>query len=1043
MDRRIEEKVVQSIMQSISSKLGDRYVIGSELDDGLRKKYIRVGKSEKKYTEVLKYNIIYYKNIIKMLEKLITVWIRKDYIMPIDSVEKKLEEINQKSLLYMENAMKNGCNELNDSDREIYYKYDELSGVQKLDKLEKEYKVLNLYKDVFLNIVREISYKRDSYAIILGFSPKIFQDSLKVEVLNFINETLFKPSNSNFKDEALVNEEEIRCENEEEDNCNSFKKYVSMISNPEIAVKINDSFYKVVDTEELDEESVYQFTTDMKEYVSCIVLLMDYLPEKGKIYFTNLFKLFGLGKIGEEEFMEYAERYIRDHGFLDQNTWKECQKSIGSKFNVEKSKFFGHNNLKNSPNLGLDISDVMDILFNADVAEKIDEEIELNIEKNVSNNSYKKSFDKVANKFNKFASKFKVGSSEEEYYDDYDEYDEEEYDLDEEEYEYEEKETMVSKIKKLFNKEVEEENTIEEEEEDKVYLENYSELNKGDSSRQSYDAMEILRKKQLSKMKEDRINKEEQEKLKDERRLAEKINNGGFYSDNGVEFNITEDDLAHMKKMDSKPSINYSDVYDNTIDGKNTKLSINEINKYDELKKKNDSMNSDDYNVDKNSKDDKIDLKKSKNEISKIKEEKSEASESKVYNIGDFSKSVDTNTKPEIKRQSGKERPSKIEVSNIEKSFYKAMEKEKEKLENPNEHLINFEFDNKEEKLEEPHVVFEELEAMKAMKTEGLNITPVSDRKSSKVDLTSFSRKREANNQYEDRLEEQIAEEDSDKNDRFESVKDSIKKGIGSIKDRFDGDDEDSYPKKKMIRDSIIVVIIGVSIFFGYVFMIKNFKMPTPSDTNARVQREADRKNGKSKETSSTNNTDNTQTNNTSTADNSTDTTNSTTSEISQKTEAERSKEYAESQASALDRQAEAYRGGSGLYYTVFVGATKSKDGAENVATNFQRRGIPAKVIRNGGFYMLRVGKYANYNQAFIESKKLTRQGVQNYIASRNKYYDLKIEAYKIRAPYLTKEQLTTDYNDLKNQISSTGKNAQYGKNLDEAYNTAMNGDMR
>ena len=120
------------------------------------------------------------------------------------------------------------------------------------------------------------------------------------------------------------------------------------------------------------------------------------------------------------------------------------------------------------------------------------------------------------------------------------------------------------------------------------------------------------------------------------------------------------------------------------------------------------------------------------------------------------------------------------------------------------------------------------------------------------------------------------------------------------------------------------------------------------------------------------------------------------------------------------------------------MGATKEKDGAESVANNFAKRGVQAQVVRNAGYYMLKVGEFFDYNDAYAKSKSISAKGIQNYIASQNKYYDLKISAYKIRIPNLSKDQLKTDYNDLRNQISSTGKNASYVTNLDEIYEQAL-----
>ena len=226
-------------------------------------------------------------------------------------------------------------------------------------------------------------------------------------------------------------------------------------------------------------------------------------------------------------------------------------------------------------------------------------------------------------------------------------------------------------------------------------------------------------------------------------------------------------------------------------------------------------------------------------------------------------------------------------------------------------------------------------------------------------------------------------------------------------------------PKAKIARDGIIIIVIIAVLFSSYIFFIKQFTMPSVEETNNTT------KNVKvEKKVSGTN---------TSGKDNP-----KSTAEITQKTEAEKLRDENETRASELDRQAEQYKNGKGIYYTVFVGATKDKDGAESVANNFAKRGVQAQVVRNAGYYMLKVGEFFDYNDAYAKSKSISAKGIQNYIASQNKYYDLKISAYKIRIPNLSKDQLKTDYNDLRNQISSTGKNASYVTNLDEIYEQAL-----
>ena len=98
------------------------------------------------------------------------------------------------------------------------------------------------------------------------------------EIFNEINSILFTATKEKreFKDEALVDEEQVGSEElADEHKSMSFIKYVSMLSAPEVLVKINDVHRKTSEMEKMSEMS-YLFSEEYKEYVSCVVLLMDY-----------------------------------------------------------------------------------------------------------------------------------------------------------------------------------------------------------------------------------------------------------------------------------------------------------------------------------------------------------------------------------------------------------------------------------------------------------------------------------------------------------------------------------------------------------------------------------------------------------------------------------------------------------------------------------------------------------------------------------------------------------------------------------------------
>ena len=1029
--------LIQSAVEDVDKKfIKNKYELSRELNDALKNKYRKVEKNEEKYIELLRFNIIYYKSIIKKLETIVDVWIQNGVISSSQSVEKNIANITNSSKNYVNKAMKEGIDRLNEKDRKIFMSYDKTSGLERLEKVENDYKILNIYKDVLGMVITEISSDVEKYKSILDMSVNEAKIDIMNEIFQLVNEILFSedPNTSNFEDEALVGDEEIKTTDiEDSDKCISFKKYASMISTPEVSVKINDAFTTAVEKEEVEEEDAYVFSTEMKDYVSCIVLLQDYISKEDKRYFENVFRMFVIGEISEVQFKELCERYIRDNLFLDSKTWLECQKNVKSDFNMENNKFFGENNLEHNPEEDeLSITQKMDLLINLDENTTVKNSIDVAKDGAAAEEDEEKISGfakKLKEGISSFSDKLKMNEEyEDDDYEDYEDYDEEDYDDEYYDDEYEEFDeelidefdkkpgVFTSKLKKLFSKKEEDEEDIDDdyEEEYEEDIEIDPDLFKGDKTIQDEEALAILKMREKSRIRENELTKKEYDKLRKERQLAEEINKSGgsgVIEDEDIVFD--EEDYVYKKEQEKKKEKVHTevnkDLFDNTIDGKNNSFTImDEEPKEKEVKKivrrEEEEDDSEDFKP--------ILGKTQRLHADKIKRATDKTTVIELDRLKRKIKEEDegVNKDKEVSESKVVEIPQKEEKTAESRKEFRTVEDEKpcdtESIED--------------EKTDEEGHVFEELEAMKAMKTEGISVTPTDKDVKPKVDLSSLGKK----NKEETDSEDYDDEEESGIN--FAEKKEALKNKFKSFGENFaTGEDKETvmFSKKKMARDTIIIIAIVVIIFFAYVFIIKGFKVPSVNETNKNVKvvqksdRNADKdtknakKSGDAKED---------------------------TSEISKKTQADKEKDEAESKASAFDRQAEQYKGQKGVYYTVFVGASKDKDGADSVAYNFAQRGVKANVIRNGGYYMLKVGEYFDYNQAYAESNRIGAKGIQNYIASRNKYYDLKIAAFQTRIPYLSNEQLKTDYDDLKNQISSTGKNAQYVMNLDEIYKDAM-----
>ena len=917
------ELIRLAVLEVNEKYIEDKYAMNTNLNETLKNKFEKVDENEEKYIELLRYNIIYYKSIIKKLEYILEMWIQNDLIQGHQSVEKSIENIKASSRQYVNKAMKNGNKHLNDKDRKIFLSYDKNSGVKKIEKIENDYKILNIYKDVLGMVITVISGNVDKYKDILDMSTEEVKIDLMNEIFTMINEILFsqEPPIEEFTDEALVKDDDISEEYElaDEDKCISFSKYVSMISTPEISVKINDIFRDAVLAEDIEEDDAYGFSEGSRDYVSCVALLMDYISDENKQYFVNAFRMMVIGLLDENEFKEVIERLVRNKTFLNKSRWIGCHKLVKSDFNIENNNFFGRSVVDTSYDK-IDFAQKMELLDTG-----MDVPIGERVENIVDGKDYYGKEDQggfiSSLKDNLFKKKNRedYDLASDEYYDD--EFEEYNYDEINDEEDYYEKDSISDRFKNFFSKKRrdDEYSNLDEDE----YNDIDPNLFNGDKSIQDENALAIIMMREKNRRKEDNDSKKEYDELIDERHIAEEIVNPGIKSLAGkADIVFEEGDCVYPKKEDTGQEVGHIH--------------------YGDLGKLDNQVEHDD--------------------LSEIQEDL--AGEHNYVSIG-----------PSDERKSQDDKANDLEE--LEKMMSMNDQDEEEiETENSSEHdfvneLEDEEYDEFDDFQEGPGLV----EKLK--------------------DTKLYS--------------------------KFAEFKDARtdKKSSEDIGDSDKGGFMEALPKAKMARDGIIIVAIIAVLFASYVFFIKQFTMPSVEETNNTTKNLKVEKKVDSKTTSDKDG-------------------HKSTAEITQKTEAEKVRDENEAKASELDRQAEQYKNGKGTYYTVFVGATKDKDGAESVANNFANRGVEAQVVRNAGYYMLKVGEFFNYNDAYAKSKSISAKGIQNYIASQNKYYDLKISAYKTRIPNLSKDQLKTDYNDLRNQISSTGKNASYVTNLDEIYEQAL-----
>ena len=1006
---------IKSVVSDVDKKyIRDREELSSNLDEALKNKYIKVGKDEEKYIELLRYNIIFYKSIIKKLEVIIEMWVQNGVISSTQSVEKSIVNITNSSKEYVNIAMKKGRTYLNDKDKKIFVSYDNSVGLKQIEKVENDYKILNLYKDILSMMISVISEDPIKYNVILDMSIEKLKIDIMNEVFAMINEILFsvEREKDRFTDEALVDEDKLYAGNiDDEEKCLGFKKYVAMISSPEISVRINDVFRSSVELENIDEVDANLFDPDFKDYISCAVILMDYVSAENKVLLKNIFRMFISNNITQDQFEETFDKIVIERTFVDKRTWLECQKMVKADFNLENNNFFGESKAEAEETLSL--NDRLDIVENLTEDMSVEECIDyMKYSKpRFGDGAYSDTEGGFANKLKQglfsFSEKLK---SKDDSYDLTDEYDEEEYhdyddgyenddsyyadDEDLEDYE-KGKSGFMSKFKNFFKRnDYDEFDDYEDYDKDDDFDNEYDDFVDDEdevvdskfeekSSIQDKNAVAILKLREKNKKRELAKQKAEIKDLKDERKIAEEINKVGIGSFKNSEIVFTENDVVY-KKSDGNFKSKSEEVFQNKIDGQisfddfsGRVTPQNDDKKLEASDVKNDDERNDNEAIIQSSQD----KTKSKNEGSKKNE----------------SEDID----------------DKKDVFDSEFKIINSKKNERNKSAGDNN-------------------TFEELESLKSMNASDLRVLNktslkkghIEEKKSVTTDHSILD-KTIVKNEADD-IEKRESSLFSRNIGKFGNFKDKmIQKNDERRKRKEERESEgEMFPKSVVIRDFVIVVVLLVAIFASYIYMIKGFNRPSVEETNSAAKQT--QTTGKTKNTSNSG------------ADSTASNSAKSTTEITQKTEAEKEKDEIEKKASALDREAESYKSGKGTYYTVFVGAVKSEDAANTYANSFAKRGVNSKVVRNGGFYMLKVGEYFDVNQAYSESYRITSKGIQNYVATQNKYYELKIEAFKIRSKNLSADQIKTDYNDIKNQISSTGKNDQYIKNLDEIYNEAL-----
>ncbi|MDR0879455.1 MAG: SPOR domain-containing protein [Clostridioides sp.] len=319
--------------------------VNEKLELALNKKFEKVELNENKYNDLLKYNILFYRTLARNLEPLIGIWITDKYIPNIDELERDLDILTAKCRKYINRAMKEDIKLLKVEDLRSFLSYEKMDAHDKRKRLEKDYKVLNLYKDLLNILLRKISLDRDDFDSIYELDYVEVRRELKKDIIVCVNKILSASkgelSPESFYDDKFNSTEDIELVSEDNivgaidtthiglnDVEVTFLTKLGDLHEDAMDKYIKDEYEKILSLEDLDEEAAFGFGKGaIKEFTAATVLL-EFLNKKNKNLIEGGMRLVAIGEFGAKNFSEYIQNVVKKETVINTDIWEEALKIV-------------------------------------------------------------------------------------------------------------------------------------------------------------------------------------------------------------------------------------------------------------------------------------------------------------------------------------------------------------------------------------------------------------------------------------------------------------------------------------------------------------------------------------------------------------------------------------------------------------------------------------------------------------------------------------------------------------------------------------------
>ncbi|HGM1529577.1 TPA: SPOR domain-containing protein [Clostridioides difficile] len=392
-----ENNIIRNTVLNVTASfLKQESKINEKLDGVLEKKFEKVEFNEAKYAELLKFNILFYKTLARNTEPLIGKWIVDKYIPEIDELEKDLELTTAKCRKYVNKAMKDGLDSLKANDLNSFLAYDKMELSERRRRLEKDYKVLNLYKDLLNISLRKISLEKKECGDLFLKNQADAKRELKREIIFCVNKILASnkdvvPNNveenneqdrveikaaeiedlqlgkDNSENDMLLNEiknSKVKHESKSNDIESKFIDKLNSLNNESISQTIHNEYKKLCGLEELHSVEGYGFGKEIIKDFACATVVLEFLKRRNRDLIEGAMRLTIIGEFGPENFKEFMDYVIKNKTEISEDTWNKGHSLIKDNYSeLENHEIASKRTRRNKD---IDIEEYIYMIKNAD-----------------------------------------------------------------------------------------------------------------------------------------------------------------------------------------------------------------------------------------------------------------------------------------------------------------------------------------------------------------------------------------------------------------------------------------------------------------------------------------------------------------------------------------------------------------------------------------------------------------------------------------------------------------------------------------------------